>query len=408
MRANPSDFLRFLSDHFELVAALIELQPFSRAQLNGLVDDHRPLDGLTRETIVARMSDLGLLDDSLESRESLEVPVWICQLVNRLQGMLKPSGAPTLRAKLEELDSLRQALHKAGDQGDENIALEVNQSIDVQIEDIRADARDTLGAVRQAVAKFKMTRDVDTLAVRYFRVRHLWESYVAPLGDLIDQGQSAEFCFERLTLTLRAAEDHFREISTLAALLLRTRQRLNRTREQLMRWHLESVFELRPLYTQLRKDHEVAQGASIILQNLVDKPGSADAFAERLAMPSLRASSLGADGDIHSFLLRLRSFSSRHDVIISTDSFARRDNEVPIDWRDALELLRRDGTDDVLRWLCNHYSDRTLWALLKSYATLIASIPDLTAADSQDDLSHDRYLIRYHARTVTLADRALE
>jgi hypothetical protein len=397
MRVHPSDLLHFLADHFDLMVALVEAQPFTRPQLMGIIDQHVKPDGLNRDTIVRRLEEHGCVDESGDANKALEVPPWLTTLLQRLQGMHKMSSAATIQAKLDDLDQHRKDLSTALDRQDENLALEATREITIRINDLRTDARENLETVINEVIRFKGDREEESLAQRYARIRRLWERYIIPLGEIIDIHQAADRAFERLSLTLRVAQETFVKTPAMENNLYLTRIRLNRLREQLVQWHLSAVMELRPLYHRLRMDHEIARGTTIILEKIGRDHRAADDFARSMGMPGLKLVGLFSDPDVVGFLHEVKSYTVKQQVLIPNESNLP-DQRIPIvDWEACLNKLHVVGSKNVLEWLFKEYKHYPFWSVFRAYAQIIANAPDLVNGDKAvSEFSH--YVVRYYAR----------
>lgn len=209
---------------------------------------------------------------------------------------------------------------------------------------------------------------------RFGIVNHIWDRYMDPMRDIVDVRKSMETLLDGLDRLLYSGVLRFSSHTDTSAEFAGCRARLLRMRRSVASDFHESLREIEPLYQSLKKESELARGASVAL-SVIDTQGvDSLGFDRILGISAWRTEGLLSDAELTTRLFDLVGYAPGEALVVTGTEPSR-----PDEFADPEVVLRSLKTatpvEDALSWLSGSYPELPLLQILRLYAAVYASTP---------------------------------
>lgn len=399
MRINPAEFFRFCARHTALLRELAEHTEgdLSDSQLFDFVRRTQNEGDEQPETVVKRLKDLRIVEPAEQGQNDYVVAGPLLQLMRYLLYTAKPASSESVQGFVKSLDERCNLLRRA-------IEAEDVTHVELAIGDINQTLRRIYDAVAEthqsilaAVAEFKTNRVGVSVSQKFRRIVYWMEVYVVPMVHIIRVDGEMEATFAEVERLLRLTSDRtiFNDLGAVERNLRFIR---------LVRRHAFRVFEqcrkeIQPLYQELARSNNIAEGATIALERL--RRDGLDNWGVEPLVPifSLRQQYAVSDAAIKCVLERVILQPPEPAPIVNFDEAGEEPTgKQQLCWLDSLPELAAASApvDDLLGWLIERNPGRATSEVLAGFATLFF---------------HDRFRSSFTgttARTYETADHVLQ
>ncbi|RPJ14693.1 MAG: hypothetical protein EHM37_05320 [Deltaproteobacteria bacterium] len=399
MAVNPQIFFRFAARYYPLLLDLFyRREGFTEADLRNLIEGLGSDGDPGPATVIDQLLSFALIEPIPDATASFELTAPVQNLLSFLLREHRLTSTKVLQVYLTDLDDLRAELDGAGNQQLGHQAARALNDIAQLIERIRQDSHSNREAIIGEVIKLKSNRDRRSTRERFEIINHLWSRYLEPLRDLIDVKKAMDAGLDDLDRSLNANGRVFALDGALAREFSRCRARLLRLRREMTEDFYESIREVEPLYTSLKKESELVRGASLGLERL-DRVGLAIlGLQEMMAIPVWRIEGTFSDTSLGSFLHGIKGYTpgiapplvetgedSRPEFILPSELYARLEAALPI--------------NDLLAWLVDNYREAGVGELVRAYGRIFLRVPDAVHFGEEE--------LRYFLPEATLIARPM-
>jgi hypothetical protein len=376
MAANPQTFFRFAARYYPLLLDLFyRREGFTEADLRDLIEGLGSDGDPGPATVIDQLLSFSIIEPIPDATASFELTAPVQNLLSFLLREHRLTSTKVLQVYLTDLDGLRAELDGAGNQQLGHQAARALNDISQLVERIRQDSHSNREAIIGEVIKLKSNRDRRSTRERFEIINYLWSRYLEPLRDLIDVKKAMDAGLDDLDRSLNIGGRTFTLDGALAREFSRCRARLLRLRREMTEDFYESIREVEPLYTSLKKESELVRGASLGLERL-DRAGLASlGLQEMMAIPVWRIEGTFSDTSLESFLHGIKGYipgiapplvetgeDSRPEFILPSELYARLEAALPI--------------NDLLAWLVENYREAGVGELVRAYGRIFLRVPD--------------------------------
>ena len=405
MASNPQAFFRFAGRHYALLIDLFyRSEGVTEADLRDLIARSRSEGDPLPAHVSEQLLGFGIIEPVPDATATYELTAPVRALLSFLLREHRLTSAKVIQGYLSDLEQLRAELDGAARLDHGNQAARALADISQLLERIRQDSHANREAIVAEVLKLKSNREKRSTRERFEIINRLWTRYLEPLRDLIDVRQAMDTDLDDLERVLASAAQAFRLDSALVRECSHCRSRLLRLRREVAEDFRESLREVEPLYSSLKRESELVRGASLALERL-DRQGLAALGLEQiLAIPVWRVEGTFADTSMEAYLWGVKGYEPKEapvlpeatpgaslQAILPGELLARLDAALPV--------------DDLLEWLLSCYPAASLGELLRAYGRvfLAESVHPQSAQEERRYQAPDATLL---ARPVRLERRA--
>lgn len=399
MAHSPQSFFRFASRHYPLLLELFYRQDgFNEADLRDLIIRHQADQDPQPATVMEQLQQLGFIEPLPEASAVFELTGIVRQLLAYLLREQRLTSAQVIQGYLNDLEELRQELDQAAQERHGNQAARALADVVQLLERVRQDSRANREAIINQALRLKTNKEKRSTRERFETINRLWTRYLEPLRDLIDVNKAMDASLDRLQGSLKAAGQAFVLDGALSREIGRCQARLLRLRRQMYDDFHESLREVEPLYTALKKESQLVRGASQALETLDRQGLAALQLPQLLALPEWRLEGQCSDAALEAYFYTLQDYqpTAAPQVALGSSAPARE----PILTSELLERLEQSlPVADIWAWLLREYPQASTGELLRAYGHIFFSDLGRRSFGSQQ--------LRYQLPTVTLIARPL-
>ncbi|TDA42480.1 hypothetical protein, partial [Burkholderia pyrrocinia] len=264
---NPKKTLQLAAEYFNALESLAHRgHGVSLPLLHDTLWTVMPERVQSAQTVAELLSSNGLLEPSPEADGEWEIPPAVADFVLHLarrQRLLAPGELQGLLGDLEQEANALARLVQAHD-------IVLLESVALRLIDYVQRAQklcsDHHSAVLAAVATAKTRDDRKTLRERYVYIKDIYERHLVHMQHLVDADGLLDTLLDRVLSISRDATRLIDMTATASNPLRRLRAHVLQLKREARKNFHESYTEVFPLYRQLRRDHELAAAAAIMLE----------------------------------------------------------------------------------------------------------------------------------------------
>lgn len=368
-------FFRFTEQNHALLTDLYyRTKGFSDGDLLDLITRNSQPGGPEPGHVMDRLEKLRIIEQIPGETALWEMTLPVKSLLRFLLHEQRLTSVAVIQAYLDDLFSSRTNLESSITSGNRAAAVIGLREMSETIDRLRQDAADNHSAILSTVMNTKANEEHLSPFERFGIVNHIWDSYMDPMRDLVDVRKSMETLLDGLDRLLYSGVLRFSSFPDTSAEFAGCRARLLRMRRSVASDFHESLREIEPLYQSLKKESELARGASVAL-SFIEKHGLDSLDADRLlGIPAWRTEGLLSDAELTARLFDLVGYTPGEMLVVTGDEPSRPDafadpEEVLMSLQAALPV------EDALSWLSERYSALPLLQILRLYGAVYASIP---------------------------------
>lgn len=369
---DPKRHIRFIGDHFDLIDDLYTGgNAYARGDLFALVRQHRSPADPSAEHVEGQLHDLQIVDERPGATASYELQPQLRRYLDYLFTQHRLGTPERIKALLVEVQSLAERLETTGDRISLGRANRYLGKIGDTLEELRAYSRRNREAIVAAIVKLRSADRPLSSRERYGFILELWEEYLQPLRELIDDRKFAARVFDGVERKLNIVQHKVAEDSAIGTHAQSTIDRLARLQRDLMDDLHAAIAEAAPLYEKLRRESLIARGAGQLL-SVLDEHADVDALGLTawFALPVWKFRDLFSDWDLQSLLREVKHHEPAAPPSIKPPTETQQRRLVPWDkvkthMQEALPL------DDAFAWLLENYPALPLTDVLRLYTRLL-------------------------------------
>jgi len=370
---NPKKTLLLASEYFGVLERLaIRSQAISLRSLRDALAARMPGDDRSARDVANLFSANGLLEASPEADGEWELPPAIAEFVLHLANRQRLLAPGMLRGLIldmgEEIDSLVRIVKSR------EIALLggcTNRLIDF-VQQAQKLSAEHHAAILVAVTSIKTREDKRSLRERYLFIQHLYEHHLQHMQQLVDTDGMLDQLLDRLLTITKDAGVLVDASAPYSTPLTRLRAHVLQLKRDSRKHFHESYSEVLPLYSQLRRDHELAAAAAQML-DVFGRAGK-DAWNIEQALPIAYWTEelLFTDYALEDHLAGVRDYTADIPApLITSDSPGVPHTPDPLYNEEIFERLQLESPiPDVLAWIFDTYPDQSETELLCVYQAI--------------------------------------
>lgn len=369
---DPRQHIRFLADHFDLIDDLYAgRSSYARADLFALVRQHRSNGDPSVDHLEGKLHDLQIVEEKPGATAAYELRSQLRRYFDYLSSQHRLGTPERIEALLREARSLAERLDTMEDSLSPNRVSRYLRKIDDTLEELRAYSRRNREAIVADIVTLRSADRPMSSRERYAFILELWEEYLEPLRELIDERKFAARVFNGVERKLKNVQQQVAEGSAVATLARSTIDRLTRLQRDLMDDLYAALIEVAPLYEKLRRESFIAKGAGQLL-NVLDEQADVEALGltEWFAVPVYTFRGLFSDWDLQGYVQEVKHHEPTAPPSINRPAEVHQRRFVP--WNTVKSRMQQAlPLDDAVAWLIENYSDQTLTDILRLYTRLL-------------------------------------
>lgn len=387
MPTSPATFLNFAAANYPLLHSLFDAKDgLSETQLLVLIQHHRDENDSKPASTFETLQKYRVIEPMPEANARYEMTQPLRRFFEYLLNEHRLTTPVVIQTYLDDLErlstDLESSIRDKNHHAIEPILTEMNSAI----ETIRQDSQTNRLGIIGEVIRIKSNREQRTIRERFEIINRLWTRYIEPLENLINIRKVMDATLDRVEQLLQRSEQQFERDGVLYWKFQHTLARLVRMRRDIRHDFREAITEIRPLYEKLRRDSDIAKGASRALEWLDKKGVKSLQLETRLSLPTRhRSEGRFSDAALSAFMLSIKGYRAtppppltiyqgnlEHSFIDSTELIQRLHTALPI--------------DDLLEWLLVEYTDQSLHEILRHYNAIYQDpTSDFAFADKERD-----------------------
>lgn len=367
MITDPQAFFRFVADHSPLITDFyFRSEGLSDLDVMDLITRHEEPGAPNASHVMGRLASLRIIEQIPGETAQWEMTHPVRALLRFLLHEQRLTSVAVIQAYLDDLESTRKTLENSITSGDRATAVLGLREMAESVERLRQDSSDNRSAIIEIVMKTKTNQDHIRASERFGIINRIWERYMDPMRDLVDVRKSMEALLDGLDRLLYAGTLKFHGSPDTAASFSGSRARLLRLRREVAADFHESLREIEPLYKSLKRESELARGASIALAQISKKGVASLELDKRMGLQTWRVEGLLSDADLAARFHELCGYTPGEAPLVTGIEASSPDDFV--DPRGMLRSLRASlPVTDLLVWLEENYPEHTLTDILRLY-----------------------------------------
>jgi len=259
---DPKRHIRFIGDHFELIDDLYTgRNEYTRGDLFALVRQHRSAGDPSVDHLEGQLHDLHIVDEKPGATASYELRTQLRRYLDYLFAQHRLGTPERIEALLVEVQSLAERLDTSGDSLPLDRLERYLGKIGDTLEELRAYSHRNREAIVADIVALRSADRPLSSRERYAFILEMWEEYLQPLRELIDDRKFAARVFSGVERKLNNVQHQVAEGSAIDTLARSTVDRLTRLQRNLMEDLHAAITEVAPLYEKLRRESRIAKGA---------------------------------------------------------------------------------------------------------------------------------------------------
>ncbi len=274
------------------------------------------------------------------------------------------TSVKVIQAYVDSLQQLGAELFEVVTADNDAQVVRVLNEANDHIERLRQDSRNNRDAIIAESVRIKSNIEQLTVRERFEGIMRLWNTYIIPLRDMIDESKVLDATLDDLDRKLRWSASKKQYDPVLNRELQGTAGRLLRMRRDVARDFHESMQEISPLYHDLLRDTRLVRGAVLALER-ADRKGSGKLnFPDRLALPVWRMEGQLDDVELRAYLHGISGYDPAKpkplaEAVHNRDAFyiqsrelayrVKRDCPIPDAWAWLIREYPQAGTAQILR-----------------------------------------------------------
>lgn len=373
MITDPQAFFRFVADHNPLVTDLYyRAEGLSDLDVMALIARHEEPGAPNASHVMGRLAGLRIIEQIPGETARWEMTHPVRALLRFLLHEQRLTSVAVIQAYLDDLEINRKTLENSIASGDRGAAVLGLREMAESVERLRQDSADNRTAIIEIVMKTRTNQDHIRAFERFGIINRIWERYMDPMRDLVDVRKSMEALLDGLDRLLYAGTLKFHGSPDTAAAFSGSRARLLRMRREVAADFHESLREIEPLYKSLKRESELARGASIALAQ-ISKIGVASLdLDKRMGLQTWRVEGLLSDADLAARFHELCGYTPGEAPLVTGIEASSPDDIV--DPLGMLQSLRASlPVTDLLFWLEENYPKHTLTDILRLYGAAFSA-----------------------------------
>jgi hypothetical protein len=367
---SPQSFFRFAADHHAILVALhYRRDRIGEADLLALIRSHAHPSAPGAEYLLGQLLALGFVEPAAGATAEYEMTRHVAGLLDVLLRQYRLTSVAVIQAYVDTLQASGAELAERVGAGDDAQVVRILNDLADTIERLRQDSRSNRDAIVVAAVRAKVNAERETVAARFAEINRLWQKYIVPLRDMIDERKVLDATLDDLARTLAWSAGELRRDAILLREIQGAGARLLRMRRDVTRDFGESVREISPLYHDLQRDTRLTRGAALALEHADRRGHRALRLPHRLALPVWRLEGQLDDTELRAYLHQIRDYRpGRPRPLREAAADGARGYIEPDD------LARRVAGSlpiaDAWTWLLTEYPDASTAQILRAHALL--------------------------------------
>ena len=370
---DPKQFFRFGSNNFNLLQDLHGRSTISDSDLRNLVKRHRHPSDPSASYTIDQLSALGFVETAPHATASKELTGPVVKILDYLLRSQRLTPFKVLEGYINALEQIATDLDTAIAQKDGNNALRIINECNEVIEQMRQHSSDNRECIIRETIFIKSNVHKKNVTERYEIVNRIREKYLVPLRDIVDIHRPIQGDFEHLGLLFEEGIRTFKIHGPipLSEEFVKTKARLLRLRKSIRNDFEESRKEIDPLYTTLKKENQIIQGASRALE-IIDRKGlKVLGLEDSFHITGINIEGIFSDSRLEGFFYELTDYDPVAPEIMA-ESF---DETIEVNFIDPDMLSQKIKAGlpikDSFKWLIENYPDENLNAILQAYVFIL-------------------------------------
>lgn len=388
MPRNPVEFVRFLADHYRIVAGICsERQRFGNdEEIAAFV--RRFSDGDANPTrLIGRMKDIGVLTCGAGD---WSVPAYLVRFFRELQNLYALATPEIVRASVRAMDKLvrdlenrAEGFERGSEFAEEDDTVFLLEQIRDALHSIICNVEENCDRITVEVNEFRKMEEVNRIRNRLRRLISLHDDYLDPVIHIIDI--NGEFhavtdrvfvcCSRLLGLTVL-------ESGRTGPLAAAVRSDVQWMRRKVIGRAHEAKHELAPLCEAALRESRIAKGVHRALEAIRSGRWELLALGIRLPVQEDSIRRLFSNQSVRNYMRMVRRVEKEAPARVTHAIPKRTEPRWPMD-RIVADLERTGNVEDLIQWLQTQFETMRPDEAFAILERLITQRPDATVAREQ-------------------------
>jgi hypothetical protein len=362
----PDRFFRFAAENSDLLSSIYyRSSRISEAELLSQIRSHAQPTSPASAYVFEQLLALGFMEQSPAATADYEMTLHFKNLLGMLLREFRLTSVRVIQAYVDSLQQLGTELSEVIVADNDTQVVRVLNEANDHIERLRQDSRNNRDAIVAESVRIKSNIGQVTVRERFAGIMRLWNTYIIPLRDMIDESKILDATLDELDRILRWSASEKQHDSILSHELQGTGSRLQRMRRDVAQDFHESLQEISPLYHDLQRDTRLVRGAVMALER-TDRKGSGKLnMPERLALPVWRMEGQLDDIELRAYLHAVNGYEATapkplREASSSNNGFYIQSHEL------TLRIDQNLPIDDAWAWLICEYPQASTSQILKA------------------------------------------
>ena len=367
---NPRSYLRLMREEWALIVAIYQHSVggfIDYVQLIGLIEQHK-FNETSVSQVYERLIDADVVSQPLSYETRYQLGSLARCIVEELLQVQQLGVSDNIVVYVE---NIRKSANEVSELAQSNNPHQLSVTctrLSSIVSQIRAQLRNNLSAIHHLCAQAKQTDSTVPVAKRYAEIIGAWNSYIIPIGEMVDiQGVFHEH-LEQAQSDLRFAVKKIKLYSDRDRVSHLVSQ-IADLEGQILVGYQAAKDTLKPLYEIARRNSQLTRGASLVIDALRRK--QVDRIPQPVWSASYsrpRQSMMGTGRALLQYVMAfLKAQNTPPPVIVRPDSKTIKSHmgPPPCDLNRAVSRIRESlPVDDLLGWVTSYYYEEDVGTIL--------------------------------------------
>ena len=280
------------------------------------------------------------------------------------------TSVEVIQAYVDSIQTAASELSKVVGAAQDAQTVRVLDELGDSIERLRQDSRNNRDAIVASAVRAKVNAEAASVQERFMEINRLWERYIVPLRDMVDESKVLDSSLDHLERVLDWSWEELNTDPVMVREIETTRARLLRMRREVSRDFHESIKEISPLYHDLRRDTRLVRGAALSLDRADRRGHRALALDTHLALSVWRQEGQMNDEELRAYLYQIRDYAPSRRPILNDAADNQASSYIEPD--EMQQRLRRHlPVADAWAWLLDEFPEASTAQILRAMARIL-------------------------------------
>jgi hypothetical protein len=383
MPRNPDEFIRFLSDHYRIIAGMCaERQRFGNDdEIAAFVRRFSDSDA-NPARLIGRMKDIGILTCGTGD---WSVPSYLVRFFRELQNLYALATPEIVRASVRAMDKLvrdlenrAEVIERGPEFAEEDDTIFLLDQIRDALHTIICNVEENCDRITMEVNEFRRMEEASRIRNRLRRLIGLHDDYLDPVIHIIDISGEFHAVTDRVFVACsRLLGLTGMDCGRIGPLAAAVRSDVQWMRREVIRRAHEAKHELAPLCEAAIRESRIAKGVHRALEAIRSGRWDRLGLEARLPIQEESVRRLFSDQSVRNYMRMVRRAEKEGPARVTHAAPRHEEAPWPID-RIVADLEKAGEVKDIVRWMQAAYETMPADEAFAILGRLIAQRPDAT------------------------------